>query len=153
KTVVPNQWNHVAVTYDGSNTIAFYINGQAAGSVSGNFYNYIINSFTIGGNVIGGTTTEPSFNGLIDEVAFFNRNLSPAEIQSIYNAGSASLHKTIAGSASVTVTAAAASVFVITGPSAVSAGVGFSITVTAHDAYGNVATGYTGTVHFKSTDS
>jgi hypothetical protein len=32
-------------------------------------------------------------------------------------------------------------------------GTSFSITVTAYDAYGNVATGYRGTVHFSSTDS
>jgi hypothetical protein len=77
--------------------------------VSGNLYDYNINSFAIGGNVIGGTTTEPSFDGSIDEMAFFNRALSPADIQSIYKAGSASLHKTITGSATVTVTAATAS--------------------------------------------
>jgi uncharacterized repeat protein (TIGR03803 family) len=53
----------------------------------------------------------------------------------------------------ITVNAAAASVLVITGPASATAGVAFSITVTAYDAYGNVATGYTGTVHFKSTDS
>ncbi len=53
----------------------------------------------------------------------------------------------------ITVNPAAASVLVITGPSSVTAGVAFSVTVTAYDAYGNVATGYTGTMHFKSTDS
>jgi len=53
----------------------------------------------------------------------------------------------------IAVNAAAASVLVITGPATATAGVAFSITVTAYDAYGNVATGYTGTVHFKSTDS
>jgi hypothetical protein len=53
----------------------------------------------------------------------------------------------------IAVNPAAASVLVITGPSSVTTGVAFSITVTAYDAYGNVATGYTGTVQFKSTDS
>jgi hypothetical protein len=33
------------------------------------------------------------------------------------------------------------------------AGVAFSATVTAKDAFGNVATGYTGGVHFTSTDA
>ena len=33
------------------------------------------------------------------------------------------------------------------------AGVAGTITVKARDAYGNTATGYTGTVHFTSTDS
>ncbi len=53
----------------------------------------------------------------------------------------------------ITVNPAAARVLVITGPSTATAGVAFSITVTAYDAYGNIATGYTGTVHFKSTDN
>jgi hypothetical protein len=56
------------------------------------------------------------------------------------------------GSASVSVTPAAASSLVISGPSSISAGTSFSITVTAYDPYGNVATGYLGTVHFSSTD-
>jgi uncharacterized repeat protein (TIGR03803 family) len=58
----------------------------------------------------------------------------------------------ITGSAISTVTAAAASHLVITGPSTATAGNRFSITVTAYDAYGNVATGYTGTVDFQSSD-
>jgi len=33
------------------------------------------------------------------------------------------------------------------------AGVAGSVTVTAKDAYGNTVTGYTGTVHFTSTDT
>src|SRR5205823_6404724 len=38
-------------------------------------------------------------------------------------------------------------------PSPVTAGRAGSFTVTARDAYGNTATGYTGTVHFTSTDA
>lgn len=52
----------------------------------------------------------------------------------------------------ITVNPAAASQFIITGPSSVSAGIRFSLTLTVEDAYGNVVTGYTGTVHFTSTD-
>ena len=52
-----------------------------------------------------------------------------------------------------TVRAAVASRFVITAPSNVTAGRAFSLTITVQDAYGNVVTGYTGTIHFKSTDS
>jgi hypothetical protein len=43
--------------------------------------------------------------------------------------------------------------FVLTGPSSVSAGVALSMTLTVEDAYGNIVTGYTGTVHFAGTDS
>ena len=37
-------------------------------------------------------------------------------------------------------------------PPPATAGIAFSVTVTAQDAYGNTATGYTGTVHFTSSD-
>ncbi len=74
-------------------------------------------------------------------------------------AGSQSLTATdtvtssITGSQSgIVVTAAAATHFVITAPANVSVGVAFSVTVTALDAYGNIATGYLGTVHFTSSD-
>ncbi len=62
-------------------------------------------------------------------------------------------NSSITRSATITVSPAAASRLVITGPSTAISGAAFSITVTAYDAYGNVATGYTGTVHFTSTDS
>src|SRR5262249_28937855 len=60
----------------------------------------------------------------------------------------------ITGSATVTVTPAAASTLVLSGyPSPTTAGASNSFTVTARDAYGNVATGYTGKVHFTSSDA
>jgi autotransporter-associated beta strand protein len=42
--------------------------------------------------------------------------------------------------------------FTISAPASVSAGTAFGITVTARDTYGNVATGYLGTVKFASSD-
>src|SRR5262249_50730609 len=48
---------------------------------------------------------------------------------------------------------AAATHCVISGPSGVRSNSAFSVVVTALDAYGNVATRYTGTVHFTSSDS
>ncbi len=53
----------------------------------------------------------------------------------------------------IVVNPAAAASFTVTGfPSPTTAGVAGSFTVTAHDAYGNVATGYLGTAHFTSSD-
>ncbi|HEX9581817.1 MAG TPA: hypothetical protein VF970_11995, partial [Gemmatimonadales bacterium] len=47
----------------------------------------------------------------------------------------------------------AAATLILTGiPAAVSGGTNLDVTVTARDAFGNVATGYTGTVRFTSTD-
>ena len=55
-------------------------------------------------------------------------------------------------SASIAVDPAAAASFTVSAPGSATAGTGFGVTVTAHDAYGNVATGYTGTVHLTSSD-
>jgi hypothetical protein len=53
----------------------------------------------------------------------------------------------------IMVTPAAASIFVVTAsPASITAGDSTTLTVTAYDAYGNVATGYGGTVHLTSSD-
>ncbi len=55
---------------------------------------------------------------------------------------------------SVIVSPAAASTFSVAGyPSPTNAGLARNFTVTAMDPYGNLATGYTGTVHFTNSDS
>jgi len=71
-----NTWTHVAMTYNGS-MMRLYINGAEAGrrAMSGKLQT---NSgpLRIGGNSIWGEY----FNGLIDEVRIYNRELSAAEI-------------------------------------------------------------------------
>ena len=57
------------------------------------------------------------------------------------------------GSASVTVSAAAADHFSVSAGASQTAGTPFTVAVAARDPFGNVATGYLGTVHFASTDS
>jgi subtilisin-like proprotein convertase family protein len=54
--------------------------------------------------------------------------------------------------AGIAVSSAAASRLVVSVPTGTTAGTPSSVTLTAYDAYGNVATGYTGTVHFTSSD-
>jgi hypothetical protein len=59
----------------------------------------------------------------------------------------------ITGTSSADIVApAAATHFLVTGPASTAAGTPGSVTVEALDQFGNVATGYTGTVHFTSTD-
>ena len=61
---------------------------------------------------------------------------------------------TISGSQpSVTVNAGTAIHLMVSSGTTQIAGVVFSVTVTAEDAYGNMVRGYTGTVHFTSSDS
>jgi hypothetical protein len=79
----------------------------------------------------------------------FSAALKTAGSQSITVADTSGLTTTDSG---ISINAAAASQFVISGPSHVTAGVAFSLTVKVEDAYGNVVTNYTGTVHFASSD-
>jgi hypothetical protein len=53
----------------------------------------------------------------------------------------------------IVVSPAAVAQFAISGPTSVTKGVGFKITVTTEDAFGNLNTGYRGTVHLSSTDA
>ena len=82
----------------------------------------------------------------------FSAALKTAGTQSITAADTvnASLHSTDSG---ITVKAAAASKFILSAPASVQPGVPFSLTVTVEDAYGNIVTGYLGTIHFTSSDS
>src|SRR5207244_1791967 len=59
----------------------------------------------------------------------------------------------ITGSANATVNPAGAASLTVSTPPSTTAGVPFSITVTAKDAYNNVATGYLGSVHFSGGGS
>jgi hypothetical protein len=65
-----------------------------------------------------------------------------------------SVTSTITGSETgITVTPAAASTLIVAGfPSPITAGTSGTFTVTAKDGFGNTATGYTGTLHFTSSD-
>lgn len=58
----------------------------------------------------------------------------------------------VAAQDGITVTPAAVSHFLISGPTGVTQGVGFKVTVSAVDDFGNVNPGYRGTVHLSSTD-
>jgi hypothetical protein len=82
----------------------------------------------------------------------FSATLKTAGTQSITatDTVTASLTGTDGG---ITVKPGAANRFILSAPASVSAGVPFSLTFTVQDAYGNVVTGYTGTIHFTSTDT
>jgi len=60
---------------------------------------------------------------------------------------------TITGTAGVDVSSAPATHLLITSPSSSNAGTAFYVTVTAKDQYENVVKGYTGALHFTSTDA
>jgi hypothetical protein len=81
----------------------------------------------------------------------FSATLKTAGYQSL--TATDTVNAALTGLQGNTVKAAAASRLAVSAPTSVSAGVRFSLTVTVKDAYGNVVTGYTGTIHFTSTDT
>ena len=81
----------------------------------------------------------------------FSATLKTAGTQSITDKDTATV--ALSGLESgITVNPAAASKFLISAPASVLSSVAFNLMITVQDAYGNVVTGYTGTIHFKSTD-
>ncbi len=81
----------------------------------------------------------------------FTATLTVAQAQTI--TASDISNASISGAANVAVSPAGASKFVLTAPASAVAGSAISIGVTALDAFGNVATGYSGTVHFTDSSS
>jgi len=81
-TTAPIQdlWYYVVGTYDGE-TIKIYVNGTLensitwSGSIAASSSPLFIGRYSDGGR---------NFNGIIDEVSFYNRSLSIAEIQALY---------------------------------------------------------------------
>jgi len=62
------------------------------------------------------------------------------------------VNASVKGTTTIVITPGATSKFVVTTPASITAGAAFYAIVTATDKYGNVTKGYTGTVHFTSTD-
>ncbi|MCP3915268.1 MAG: hypothetical protein GY711_06915 [bacterium] len=78
-------WHHIAATKAGS-TVQIYVDGVSVGFSVGTVG--FLNSNVIGHGFHG------NFNGDIDELALFERALSAAEVQAIYDARSAGMCKT-----------------------------------------------------------
>lgn len=81
-TTIPlNTWTHVAVTYNGTNSTTYYVNGVAEGTTS-NMTGAIqstTDSLRIGADVSSGNPAS-FFNGIIDEVRIWNTALPQASI-------------------------------------------------------------------------
>lgn len=84
-------WHHIAGIREGT-TARLYVDGVQQNSASNGAFdqiNSVCNFAFIGGFRSDSVCTSPAneafFNGSIDEVSVYNRNLSTAEIQSIFN--------------------------------------------------------------------
>jgi hypothetical protein len=79
-TVEENEWEHIAITFDGQTLVA-YLNGEEINTGSPAYGNTPESTIRIGASEAGGNI----FEGAIDEVYFFNTIFSAAEIESLMN--------------------------------------------------------------------
>jgi hypothetical protein len=127
---------------------------------------YVLVAFDALGNVLTGYTGTVHFNSSDAKAELPADYKFTAADRGIHNftltpktAGTQSVsvfdtvHPSITSSASVSVAPGAVTHFLISGPTTVTQGVGFKITVSAVDDFGNVNSGYRGSVHLSSTDS
>jgi hypothetical protein len=138
---------------------------ESSTTTAGAAYSFTLLALDASGNVLTGYTGTVHFSssdaqaGLPADYTFtaadggfhtFTATLKTAGTQSISVADTA--HPSVTTSLSVSVAPGAVTHFIITGPTSVTQGVGFKITVSAVDAFGNVNPGYRGAVHLSSTD-
>jgi hypothetical protein len=120
-----NTWYHVAMVYNGSNLLG-YVNGALdgtqplSGAVQMTDYPFRIGAYA----PVNGTSSKAFFPGQIDEVSLYNRALTAAEVQAIYNADGAGKCAP-SGGVAPTITSQPASLSVIQGSNAT-----FSVTAT-----------------------
>lgn len=83
QTFTDGQWHHVAGVFDGAAN-RIYVDGELAGS-SGTVFTPTVTeqSLQIGARLRSGPTYDLYFEGLIDEVAFYDRALTPGEIEQL----------------------------------------------------------------------
>lgn len=99
-----NAWNHVAAVYDQSTgTRRIFVNGVQVAERTDAPITVLASTIdaAIGTALLSNTSTVGTFDGMIDELSFYNRALGSNELASIYAAGSAG--KTITPTAPVIV--------------------------------------------------
>jgi len=99
-----------------------------------------------------GSATLPADSTLTNGVGTFNVTFTTAGSQTVTTTDTVT-SSISATTSSVTVSAAAATHLTVSAPATATVNSAFNLSVQALDAFGNLSTGYSGTVHFTSTDS
>jgi hypothetical protein len=91
-TLTTNQWYHIAVTKKPNQSAKIYLNGTidvslVFGSNSGNLTYTSTNFSTLGVNKYISSVSDGFFNGKIDEVNVWNKELTSTEVTELYNLG------------------------------------------------------------------
>ena len=94
-TFANNTWYNIVLTYNGANTpnsakCNLYINGVKETNTTGynvSSLNSSSSNFNIGRHENGASSYNNFFDGNIDEIALFDKELSQSEVTAIYNSG------------------------------------------------------------------
>jgi hypothetical protein len=156
------------ITVNPAAASTYVVAGYASPTTAGAAHNFTVTATDPFGNTATGYRGEVRFSGSDAQATLpanytftagdagvhtFSATLKTASTQSL--TATDTVTSSITGTQSgITVTPAAASTLVLNGfPSPTMAGTAGNVTVTARDSFGNTATGYSGTVHFTSTDA
>jgi uncharacterized delta-60 repeat protein len=159
----PTSWFAVA-RYEGDPIVATHFDFSVPAEVTaGQPFDVTVTARDANGNVDNhytGTVTLSSTDplaGLLGSHTFVTADLGVFTFSGVplFTAGPQSLFAgdgSRTGQADLVVDPGLAVALLLTGPDQATAGVSFVVTLTAYDAYGNVASGYRGSVSFVSTD-
>ena len=86
-TSTPDEWSHVAVTWDGS-AAALYVNGELADDSNDPGASGAYNPSTSGNFIVASSDTGSPYTGSVDEVAFYGSALSAGQILNHFNTAS-----------------------------------------------------------------
>lgn len=88
--ITDGQWTHVAVTWDGTNYYWYY-NGSLTETDAQSMDMWqnttSASPFSIGQDYYGGAPRGSKFDGLVDEVAFYDHNLTQTDVDLLFNSG------------------------------------------------------------------
>jgi hypothetical protein len=145
----PGPFDHFAITAPGTATagvgFSFTVTAQDASNATVTTYSQPIHIITSDVHAVFPTTA-----ALVNGVGTFTMTLETAGAQTI---GATDLLRLVSNSVPITVHPGPASTLAIDAPASTHQGDAFNATVWALDPFGNVATGYSGTVQITSSDA
>jgi two-component sensor histidine kinase len=88
------RWYHIVMTYD-FNHASFYVDGRLQASYGKGFENYFQPTDSVIIGVVANKKNRRVFRGVVDDVAFYDRVLSVAEVSELYKAPNPNKNKII----------------------------------------------------------
>jgi hypothetical protein len=85
--VTKGSFDFICYSFDDVSTTTLYSNGSTAAYGSSPPFAWGLSTVTIGSNTLGGTSTQATNIGVLDEVSFWNRGLTLTEMNALYNGG------------------------------------------------------------------